>query len=133
MCVRMRKRGVAASLFVSLLLSTTAYHPAAAQSFNQFVAFGDSTIDGGWWKVAVPNGDGTGNFRKDTAIQSSIDSGHNGAPVGSGQLMNSEILASYFGLSAKPANQPGGTNYAISGALTARVPTNGNDGNLNNN
>jgi len=43
----MRKRGVAASLFVSLLLSTMAYHPAAAQTFNQFVALCDSIIDSG--------------------------------------------------------------------------------------
>jgi outer membrane lipase/esterase len=46
--------------------------------------------------------------------------------------MNSEILASYFGTSAKPANQPGGTNCAISSAVDAAVPANGNIGNLNN-
>src|SRR5262249_55680608 len=46
--------------------------------------------------------------------------------------MNSQILASYFGLTAIPANQPGGTNFAISGALDAAAPTNGNAGNLNN-
>jgi outer membrane lipase/esterase len=34
-------------------------------------------------------------------------------------LMNTQILASYFGLTATPANQPGGTNYAISGAKDA--------------
>ena len=30
---------------------------------------------------------------------------------------NAQILASFFGLSANPANTPGGTNYAIGGAL----------------
>jgi len=43
----MRKRGVAASLFVSLLLPTTTYHSAAAQTFDQFVALGDSSVDSG--------------------------------------------------------------------------------------
>jgi hypothetical protein len=36
-------------------------------------------------------------------------------------------------LTALPANQPGGTNYAISGAMSAATPANGNIGNLNQN
>ena len=44
--------------------------------------------------------------------------------------MNSQLLAADFGLSAKPANQPGGTNYAISGAKDA---VSGGLGNLNPN
>lgn len=46
--------------------------------------------------------------------------------------MNSQILASLFGLTAVPANQPGGTNYAIASALDAASAANGNVGNLNN-
>jgi outer membrane lipase/esterase len=104
---------------------------AHAQSFNQFYGFGDSTIDSGWWKAALPNP--TGNPAKDAAIAASILQGGTGAPVGSTSLMNSQLLASYFGLSSVPANQPGGTNYAISGALDAAVPFNGNKGNANPN
>jgi len=52
-----------------------------------------------------------------------------GAPVGVG-LMNTQILAAKYGLTSIPANQPGGTNYAISGSLS--VVTNG-AGNLNAN
>ena len=37
--------------------------------------------------------------------------------------MNSQFLASYFGLSANPADQPGGTNYATSGAKDVTVNT----------
>jgi hypothetical protein len=41
-------------------------------------------------------------------------------------MMNTQILAADFGLTALPANQPGGTNYAISGAMSAATPANGN-------
>jgi outer membrane lipase/esterase len=47
--------------------------------------------------------------------------------------MNTQILAADFGLTALPANQLGGTNYAISGAVDAAVAANGNIGNLNQN
>lgn len=62
---------------------------------------------------SVPAPCATGNGTKDTRIGNSIAAGHNGSPAGSNELMNSQILARYFGLSAEPANQPGGTNYAI--------------------
>jgi outer membrane lipase/esterase len=103
-----------------------------AQSFSNFFAFGDSTVDSGWWKAALP-GNATGNAAKDAAIAASIAAGGTGAPVGAGYLMNSQILASYFGLSAVPANQPGGTNYAISGALTAADAFTSSMGNANPN
>src|SRR5262249_38953840 len=61
-----------------------------------------------------------------------IANGGTGAPVGVG-LMNTQVLAADFGLTAAPANQPGGTNYAISGAVNAATPTNGDIGNLNQN
>ena len=82
----------------------------SADTFNQFIVFGDSTVDSGWWDVAVPSHNGTGNPTKDALISSALANGSNGAPVGAGQLMNSQILASDFGLTANPANQPGGTN-----------------------
>lgn len=103
---------------------------AKAQSYNQFLALGDSTIDSGWWKAALP-GNATGKAAKDTLIAASIAQGGTGAPVGAGYLMNTQILASYFNLTAIPANQTGGTNYAISGAVDAAVAANGNIGNLN--
>ena len=45
--------------------------------------------------------------------------------------MYTQVLAEQFGLTALPANQPGGTNYAISGAVNAATAANGNIGNLN--
>jgi outer membrane lipase/esterase len=113
---------------------------AAADSFNQFISFGDSTADSGWWSGALngscdgaPSPCTTGSTTKNALIQNAINAGGTGAPVGAGFMMNTQILAADFGLTALPANQPGGTNYAISGALSAATPANGNIGNLNQN
>jgi outer membrane lipase/esterase len=110
---------------------------AAADQFNQFISFGDSNLDSGWWKGALqvqcdraPAPCTTGSAVKNALIANAIANGGTGAPVGVG-LMNSQILAGFFGLTAVPANQPGGTNYAISGAVNAATPANGNIGNLN--
>jgi len=122
-----------------LVLAVFYASQAAADSFNQLIVFGDSTVDSGWWKGALqgqcdgaPSPCTTGAVGKDTRIGNAIVNGGTGAPVGVG-LMNSEILASYYGLTLLPANQPGGTNYAISGALNAATAANGNIGNLNQN
>ncbi len=101
-----------------------------AQHLNQFNAFGDSTIDSGWWQAWLAAGNSTGNSAKNTLIKNAIAAGTNGAPVGAGNPSNSQILSSLFGLTAIPADQPGGTNYAISGALDAATAANGNLGNI---
>jgi outer membrane lipase/esterase len=109
---------------------------AAATPFDAFYTFGDSTVDSGWWSgalngqcgpVASPCATGSSTF--DAKIASAIAAGGTGAPVGVG-LMNTQILASDYGLTSIPANQPGGTNYAISGSLSAVA---GGSGNLNPN
>jgi outer membrane lipase/esterase len=92
--------------------------------------FGDSTVDSGWWggalngqcgAVAAPCTSGNPTF--DAKVQAAIATAApgapvTGAPVGVG-LMNTQILATNLGLTANPANQPGGTNYAISGSKDA--------------
>jgi outer membrane lipase/esterase len=109
---------------------------ASAVTFTELDVFGDSTVDSGWWKgalsgqcgaVSAPCTSGNPNF--DTKVQAAIAAGGTGAPVGVG-LMNTQILAAKLGLSAIPANQPGGTNYAISGSKDA---TSGGLGNLHDN
>ncbi|WXU09280.1 SGNH/GDSL hydrolase family protein [Bradyrhizobium symbiodeficiens] len=127
-------RNIAIAIATLAALSSTPVHAA---TFTQFVGFGDSTIDSGWWKGALTGGCGavaapctTGNNAKDTRIANAIANGGTGAPVGVG-LMNSQVLAGFYGLTALPANQAGGTNYAISGALTAQAS--GVGGNLNPN
>ncbi len=124
---------------VILAFSIVCASQAAATSFNQFIDFGDSTLDSGWWGGALAGQcDGasspctTGSTFKNTLIANAIANGGTGAPVGVG-LMNTQILAGFYGLTALPANQPGGTNYAISGAVDAATTANGNIGNLNPN
>ena len=99
---------------------------ASASTFDAYFGFGDSTIDSGWWKGALNGQCGqvassciTGNSSKDAKIAAAITNGGTGAPVGVG-LMSSQVLAADFGLTAIPAKQTNGTNYAISGALSAR-------------
>jgi outer membrane lipase/esterase len=110
---------------------------AAADTFNEFVSFGDSSVDSGWWSGALqgqcdgaPAPCATGNVFKDARIANAVAAGGTSAPVGVG-LMDTQVLAGYFGLTALSANQPGGTNYAISGAVNAATAANGNIGNLN--
>lgn len=88
---------------------------ASAQSLNRFFAFGDSTIDSGWYRNSSS---GFAGF--DARIAAAIALGSQIKPGGPG-LMNSEVLAAHFALSANPANTPGGTNYATSGARNANI------------
>ena len=124
-------------LLSALTLCAVASQAAAATYDNLFV-FGDSTVDSGWWSGALVGQCAglatpctTGNTAKDGLISSAIAAGGtppaNGAPVGAGFMNNVQDLAAKFGLTANPANQPGGTDYAISGALSApanNVPPN---------
>jgi outer membrane lipase/esterase len=98
----------------TLLASTVALTaPAVAQSFNQAIIFGDSNVDSGFYK-GLPN-PGAANPAYNALWAAAVANGA-GAPTTNPGLMNSQVLAAYFGLSALPANQPGGTNYATSGA-----------------
>jgi ELWxxDGT repeat protein len=97
----------------------------APGGISAFFAFGDSTIDSGWFPTALVNGDTaneTGSMSKNNLIQNAVDHGGGGDPVGFG-LMGSEVLASDFGITLTPADATGGgNNYAISGALSWENP-----------
>ena len=94
---------------------------AEAQNFNQFLAFGDSTTDTGWFAHAS-----TGIAGVDASVKAALAAGGNAHFTGPGQG-NAQILASFFGLSANSANTPGGTNSAIGGALDDAVLGLGNE------
>ncbi|MGA7325320.1 MAG: SGNH/GDSL hydrolase family protein, partial [Rhodomicrobium sp.] len=93
------------------VIACVAALPASAQNYNQVIAFGDSTTDTGWFANA-----NTGNPIFNQVIQFSLAAGGNAHSTGPGPG-NAQILASFFGLTANPANTAGGTNYAISGAV----------------
>ena len=92
--------------------------PAAAQSFNQFVGFGDSTIDSGYYRV-LPSPGGSAAYN---AFWPSAVAAGAGKPTTSPGLMSSEALAELFGLNGSPSDQ-GGRNYATSGAKNVTVNT----------
>jgi outer membrane lipase/esterase len=108
------------SLRVGLVVMclTASASPASAQSFNQFIGFGDSTVDSGWYRnLAFP----TGNAIVDAALPSAVANGGGVSTTGPGPV-SSQLLASYFGLNGNPANQ-GGSNYATGGARNNQTGT----------
>jgi outer membrane lipase/esterase len=85
---------------------------------SQFIAFGDSTIDSGFYRaLASPGGGATFN-----ALWASAVAAGAGKPTTSPGLMSSEALAALFGLTGLPSNQ-GGSNYATSGAKDVTTNT----------
>jgi phospholipase/lecithinase/hemolysin len=117
-----------AFVFVLFAASTLSAAAGDAATFDAFIGFGDSEIDSGWWAGALNGQCGpvtspceTGDtVNSDPKIAAAIANGGTGTAVGVG-LMNSQIIAAHYGVTALPANQPGGTNYAISGTMDARV------------
>ena len=111
-------------LLIASLVSTTLSTPGIVQAagFNQFVVFGDSTLDTGYFRYNK-----SGNSILDQIIVNAIANGDTGGWAGNG-VMNTTILAGKFGLSAAPVGD-GGTNYANGGATTVTnnapvIPTN---------
>jgi outer membrane lipase/esterase len=92
--------------------------PAAAQNFNQAIVFGDSNVDSGNYRtLANPGGGAIYNSLWASAVANGA-----GPPTSSPGLMNSQVLAAYFGLTAQPSNM-GGTDYATSGSKDITVNT----------
>jgi outer membrane lipase/esterase len=89
---------------------------AYGQSFNQVNVFGDSTVDSGYYKI-LPNPGASATYN---SLWAAAVAAGAGAPTTNPGPINSQILASYFGLSTLPANQ-GGTDYATSGAKDVTV------------
>ena len=106
-----RKRGFCIGL--ALLWYAQCAH---AQNFNQLIAFGDSATDTGWFAHAS-----SGIPIVDFWTASALAAGGNAHFTGPGPG-NAQILGGLFGLAANPANTPGGTNYAIGGAVDYLVP-----------
>jgi outer membrane lipase/esterase len=87
---------------------------ADAAGFDQFFAFGDSTLDTGYFRYHL-----SGNSLFDATMPVVVMQGATGGYAGNG-VMNTVILADKFGLSIKPIDVTGGTNYANGGATTVQ-------------
>jgi outer membrane lipase/esterase len=99
------------SLLLCWIFVAAVARTAAARPFDQFIGFGASTIDSGWF-IYKPAPAGANGPLWRTAIANG-----GGKPTTPYGLMVSELLAAHFGLTAFPADLPGGgTNYAASGA-----------------
>jgi outer membrane lipase/esterase len=106
-------RRVCAAAFAVLCFGSTAF----AQTYNQTIVFGDSTVDAGWFANSklVPT---MPNNAFDNGVAFAVANGGNAHFTGPGPG-NAQILAAFFGLSANSANTLGGTNYAIGGAFVS--------------
>ena len=111
MHLRARSRRRACSAAIASVALVSVCSTAFAQSFNQFIGFGDSTIDSGWFLTHRISNDASleSLYRASAAVGGGI-------PTGPGGPMNSQVLASLFGLTAIPVGEPGGTNFAAGGA-----------------
>ena len=108
---KMRQFVLTASLLAFTVLSTSG--TVGAAGFDQFIVFGDSTLDTGYF---VYHKSGNGQF--DAALATALQEGATGGWAGNG-VMNTTILADKFNLPLLPVDAPGGgTNYANGGATT---------------
>jgi outer membrane lipase/esterase len=97
------------AICATLLLSFGA--PAKAQPFTQFIGFGDSTLDSGWYFTHTHDKNPINE-----ALYRAAQAAGGGVAMTPGGRVNSQILAGMFGLSATAVGLPGGTNYAAGGA-----------------
>lgn len=97
---------------LTILASLVGSMPASALTFDNVFVFGDSTVDTGWFRYKpLPS-----NPNLNTLAAASLADGGRipDTPYGVGAA---QVLAAQFGLTANPADAPGGgTNYAASGA-----------------
>jgi VCBS repeat-containing protein len=103
--------GNSPSLGVSISGAGTGVAVNGTQAFNQFLGFGDSNIDSGYFYTHTI----TYSPFTETLYQISVSAG-GGIPTSLNGEMNSSQLAQDFGLTAIPVGETGGSNYGASGA-----------------
>jgi VCBS repeat-containing protein len=93
-------------------------HPAAP-TYSQFLAFGDSDIDSGYFlhHNISNNSSVQTQYNASAAAGGGVPTSLDTQQLNPGRLMNSELLAGDYGLTALPDDgMGGGTNFAASGA-----------------
>ena len=116
----MRPFDLKAALLIATALSASGVAGAAGP--DQFIGFGDSTMDSGYFRFNP-----TGSPATDAAIRATVAAGGSGAFAGPG-LVDTTLLAAKFDLDATPfiIGGGGGTNRANGAAQTvATFATNG--------
>jgi outer membrane lipase/esterase len=107
----------------AVLAATALAIPVAASAAgpSQFIGFGDSTMDSGYFRyestAGSPGLPGISSRVLDGLIAQTVAAGGSGAFVGPG-IVDTVQLATRFGLTALPSTIPGGTNYANGSAQT---------------
>ncbi len=104
------------------LLALAAPGAAGAAGFDQFVGFGDSTMDSGYFRYNPTGGypsAGLTSAQTTALLNWVVANGGSGAFAGPGQV-DTTLLAAKFGLTAMPyiVGGGGGTNYANGAAQT---------------
>jgi outer membrane lipase/esterase len=93
---------------------------ANASGYHQFIGFGDSTMDSGYFRYSPTGGspDLPPGESIDALIAATVAAGGSGAFMGPG-IVDTIKIAEKFGLTANPVTMPGGgTNYANGSAQT---------------
>jgi outer membrane lipase/esterase len=113
----MKRFGLGPAFLAAAILNAPG--AAGAGGLDQFVGFGDSTMDSGYFLYNSTGGRQTGQSATavDVAIHAAAAAGASGSFTGPG-IMNTTLLAARFGLTALPAYPGGGTNYANGSAQT---------------
>jgi outer membrane lipase/esterase len=127
--------GISIKAVLLAVIALGAPGAASAAGLDQFIGFGDSTMDSGYFRYSPTGGSpglprGAPSNSIDRLIQTTVAAGGSGAFMGPG-VVDTIQLAAKFGLSAAPITIPGGggTNYANGSAQT--VSTTAADGYLN--
>lgn len=89
-------RQFALSAIFIALITLAIFDTASGAGFNQFIGFGDSNLDTGYFRYHK-----TGKTALDQNISAAIANGAKGGFAGNG-VMSSTILAKRFGLNAAP-------------------------------
>jgi len=125
-------------VFITAALSAMALSNAGTTEagYNQFIGFGDSTMDSGYFRYSPTGGSPLlpSGVLIDSFIAATVAAGGSGAFMGPG-VVDTIQIAQKFGLSANPVTMPGGgTNYANGSAQTfSTTQENGFDHGLYNN
>jgi len=105
---------------LAAVTSVSTLTAVSASGFNQFVGFGDSTMDSGYFRYHSTGGSPllAPGVTVDPLIAATVAAGGSGAFLGPG-IVDTIQIAERFGLTANPVTMPGGgTNYANGSAQT---------------